>query len=159
MGQIHQLILTQGIEQAKAQSLDALQRQCVDTAFAVMSDTEQRLGIMHAGFAMTALPHKAIGDLVWIRQGANVRLKVESGTDTRDRPVGLPYGAVARIILLYLQTRAVKTRSREIELGKSMRLWLTAMGLETGGENYRLVREQSRRLSLCRLTFSNVLDS
>lgn len=159
MGQIHQLILAQGVEQAKAQSLDPLERRCIETAFAVMSDTEQRLGITHAGFAMTALPHRAIQDLVWIRQGANVRLKVESGADARDHQVGLPYGAVARIILLYLQTRAVKTRSREIELGRSMRLWLTSMGLDTGGENYRLVREQSRRLSLCRLTFYNVLES
>jgi hypothetical protein len=159
MGQVHQLILTQGIEQAKAQSLDPLERQCIETAFAVMSDTEQQLGFMHAGFAMTALPHRAVPDPVWIRQGANVRLKLESGTDPRDRPVGLPYGAVARIILLYLQTRAVKTKSREIELGRSMRLWLTSMGLETGGENYRLVREQSRRLSLCRLTFYNVLET
>lgn len=159
MGQIHQLILSHGIEQAKAQSLDPLERQCIETAFAVMSDTEQRLGFMHAGFAMTALPHRAVQDLVWFRQGANVRLKVESGADTRDQAVGLPYGAVARIILIYLQTKAVKTRSREIELGRSMRLWLTSMGLETGGENYRLVREQSRRLSLCRLTFYNVLEN
>jgi hypothetical protein len=159
MGQIHQLILTHGVEHAKAQSLDSLQRQCVETAFAVMSDTEQRLGIMHAGFAMTALPHRAVQDSVWLREGANVHLKVESGTDAQGRLVGLPYGAIARIILLYLQTEAVKTRSREIELGRSMRLWLTTMGLETGGENYRLVREQSRRLGLCRLTFYNITES
>ena len=159
MGQIHQLILTQGVEHAKAYNSDAIGRQCVETAFAVMSDTEQRLGFMHAGFAMTALPHRSTQDLVWIRQRANVRLKVESGTDARDRPVGLPYGAIARVVLLYLQTRAVQTRSREIELGRSMRLWLTSMGLNTGGENYRLVREQARRLSLCRLTFYNVLEN
>ena len=159
MGQIHQLILTHGVEHAKAQSLRLLQRQCVETAFAVMSDTEQRLGIMHAGFAMTALPHRAVHDSVWLREGANVHLKVESGTDAQGRLVGLPYGAIARIILLYLQTEAVKTRSREIELGRSMRLWLTTMGLETGGENYRLVREQSRRLGLCRLTFYNITES
>jgi len=34
-----------------------------------MSDEEQRIGMMHAGFAMTALPHKAVEDTVWIRQG------------------------------------------------------------------------------------------
>ncbi len=47
------------------------------------------------------------------------------------------------MILLYLQTEAVKTRSREIELGLSMNHWLTSMGIDYGGETYRLVREQS----------------
>src|SRR3712207_9133827 len=57
------------------------------------------------------------------------------------------------MILLYLQTEAVRNRSREVELGRSMNRWLTAMGVNNGGKGYSLVREQSWRLSLCRLTF------
>ena len=34
-----------------------------------------------------------------------------------------------------------------------MHSWLKAMGLNSGGKGYEAVREQSRRLSLCRLTF------
>ena len=158
MGQIHQLILEHGLEEAKARSLGRLDRQCVETAFAVLSDTANRIGIMHAGFAMTALPHKAIGDKVWIRQGGNVKLRIESGFDTNDSLVGLPFGAIARIILLYLQTEAVKTRSREVALGRSINQWLTTMGIDNGGKTYRLVREQSRRLSLCRLTLYRMTD-
>jgi Plasmid encoded RepA protein len=156
MGAIHQLILEHGVDEARAKALDQLQRQCVETAFAVMSDEEKRIGVMHAGFAMTALPHKSIQDLVWTRQGGDVKLRIESGIDVEDRPVGLPYGAVARIILLYLQTEAVRTKSREVELGKSMYYWLKNLGIDDGGKSYRLVREQARRLSLCRLTFYHV---
>jgi hypothetical protein len=158
MGQIHQLILEHGLEEAKARNLGRLDRQCIETAFAVLSDAEHRIGIMHAGFAMTALPHKAIGDKIWIRQGGNVKLRIESGLDAKDTFVGLPFGAIARIILLYLQTEAVKTRSREVELGRSMNQWLTTMGIDNGGKTYRLVREQSRRLSLCRLTLYRMTD-
>jgi hypothetical protein len=158
MGQVHQLILSKGIEEAKAQTADKLERQCVETAFAVMSDEQQRIGIMHAGFAMTALPHKAIDETIWVRQGNNIKLRLESGVDGDDKVVGLPFGAIARIILLYLQTEAVRTQSREIELGRSMNHWLTTMGIDNGGKTYRLVREQSRRLSLCRLTFYRVTD-
>jgi hypothetical protein len=57
------------------------------------------------------------------------------------------------MILLYLQTQAVRTRSREVELGTSMNAWLTAMGIPVGGKTYQIVREQSRRISRCRLTF------
>ena len=91
MGQIHQLILEHGIDEAKARTLDKLDRQCVETAFAVMSDEEQRVGMTHAGFAMTALPHKAVRDTIWIRQGGGVKLKIESGLGTDDQHVGLPY--------------------------------------------------------------------
>jgi hypothetical protein len=62
------------------------------------------------------------------------------------------------MILLYLQTEAVRTRSREVELGRSMNRWLTAMGVNNGGKGYSLVREQSWRLSLCRLTFFSTSD-
>lgn len=154
MGQVHQLILEQGLEQARRACVEKIDRQCVDAAFAVMTDEQQRVGIMHAGFAMTALPHKEIEATQWVRDGGGVRLVIDSGT-TRDlQPVGIPYGSIARMILLYLQTEAVKTRSRDIELGRNMNQWLSTMGIAAvGGKTYRLVREQSKRLSLCRLTF------
>ena len=153
MGRIHSLIHEQGVEAAKAASEDRLGRLCIETAFAVMSDERQKVGVMHAGFAMTALPHKRLVESVWIRESANVRLRVESGADVDGEMVGVPYGSIARMILLYLQSEAVKTRSREVELGKSMNAWLRTMDIDNGGKSYKLVREQSKRLSFCRLTF------
>lgn len=156
MARIHDLILYQGIEATRAQSITKAERVAADAAFRVMSDEEQRIGIMHAGFAMTALPHRATTQTIWERQSGDVKLLLESGRTGATEAIGLPYGAVARIILLYLQTEAVRTRSREVELGRSMNTWLNSMGMDNGGHNYNLVREQSRRLSLCRLTFLRV---
>jgi hypothetical protein len=156
MGKVHQLILSRGIEAAKASSEAKLDRLCIETAFAVLSDEAQRIGIMHAGFAMTALPHKDMSETVWIREGGNIRLRVESGADANATMVGIPFGSIARMILLYLQSEAVKTRSRDIELGRSMNHWLKTMGVDNGGKTYKLVREQSKRLSLCRLTFYRI---
>ena len=73
-------------------------------------------------------------------------------------PVGLPYGSYARFILLFLQSEAVRTGSREIELGRSMRVWLGTMGLSIGGTTYRMVGEQARRISACRLQFFTERD-
>lgn len=156
MGQIHQLIQAHGYEAAKATTEAKIDRLCVETAFAVMTDEQQRVGIMHAGFAMTALPHKHLDVPVWLRESANIRLRVDSGADADGNLVGVPYGSMARMILLYLQSEAVKTRSREVELGRSMNHWLKQMGIDNGGKTYKLVREQSKRLSLCRLTFYQV---
>ena len=78
---------------------------------------------------------------------------IQSGIDRSGKSLGVPYGSYARFILLFLQSQAIKTNSREIELGRSMRVWLGNMGLSIGGTTYRLVNEQARRISGCTLTF------
>jgi len=78
---------------------------------------------------------------------------MDSGLDRAGKAIGLPHGSYARFILLYLQSQAVRSRSREVELGRSMRVWLGAMGLSIGGNTYRKVTEQAKRISGCRLTF------
>jgi hypothetical protein len=67
--------------------------------------------------------------------------------------VGVPYGSTARLIMLFLQTEALRTSSREIELGRSLRQWLLKMGATIGGRNVAAVRDQAERISRCRLTF------
>jgi hypothetical protein len=154
MGQIHQLITSKGIDEArKSAGVDKNARLCVDAAYGVLCDDQAQVGIAHAGFAMAALPHKKVQENVWERDGGQVKLLVESGLDSDRRPIGIPYGSIARMILLYLQTQAVRTRCRDVELGSSMNAWLTAMGIPVGGKTYQIVREQSRRISRCRLTF------
>jgi len=78
MGQVHQLIATHVFEEAKARALGKLDRQCIEAAFAVMTDGERRIGIMPAGFSMTALPHKDITEGVWTRRGGSVRPRIEA---------------------------------------------------------------------------------
>lgn len=154
---IHQTIFSLGIDAARKQAVSALDRQVVETAYAVMSDEDQNFGITHAGFAMSSLPHRETSEHLWVRQsGGGVKLRVMSGLDENDLPVGIPYGATARMILLYLQSKAVAQRTREIELGKSMYGWLNRMGVPRGGKTYARVREQAKRLSYCQLTFFKV---
>jgi hypothetical protein len=125
----------------------------------LLSEEETRLGITHAGFAMTSLPHRRITDPLWARQSNRTKLLVESGRTGDGGWIGVPYGSVARLILLYLQTEAIRTSNPEVELGRSMRGWMTRMSLASGGRNYQLVAEQARRISACRLTFLTDLTS
>jgi Plasmid encoded RepA protein len=153
MGEVHQLILREGLEGARSIACTRADRQAVEAAAAVMAEEVSRLGITHAGFAMTSLPHKRIEEPLWRRQGHRATLLVESGRTGTGDWIGVPYGSVARLILLYLQTEAIRTSSPEVELGRSMHAWLSRMGISAGGKNYKLVLEQARRISACRLTF------
>jgi hypothetical protein len=153
MGDVHSRIAKHGIEGARAMAATKGERQVVDAAAAIMAEEESRLGITHAGFAMTSLPHKRIEEPVWRRSAPQTTLLVASGHDEQGKPIGVPYGSIARLILLYLQTEAIRTGCAEVELGRSMNAWLSRMSIPVGGRTYQLVAEQARRISACRLTF------
>src|ERR1700712_760411 len=138
MAQIHQLILRDGISEARRQAATKHERALVEAAYRVLSEDAEKMGFTYSGFALTSLPHKPQTQLVWRREGHNLVLLLESGRDSSGAAVGLPYGSYARFILLFLQSQAVKSRSREIELGRSMRVWLNKMGLSIGGKSYKL---------------------
>lgn len=154
---VHHLVLVHGHERAR-EMVPQKQRQLVDIAAEVLADERQNIGISYTGFCLTSLPHKRLpDDQAWQKQGHRVALLVEPGrlkTAKGDvKLYGVPYGARARMILLYLQTQAVRTGSPQVALGRSMRNWMERMGLAVGGETARSLREQSARISACTLKF------
>jgi hypothetical protein len=157
MGDLHSLIIQHGRDWAR-EMMPARQRHLVDVAAEVLADEAQRIGITYSGFCLTGFPHKRIGDdEIWEKRGHNVTLLVEPGRlKIGSGPLmlfGVPYGARARMILIYLQTQAVRTGSREVHLGRSMRDWMGRMGLAVGGETVRALRDQARRISACSIKF------
>lgn len=153
---VHQLVLIHGRERAR-EIVPEKQRPLVDIAAEVLSDERQTIGISYTGFCLTSLPHKKLrDDQAWTKQGHKVTLMVEPGRMMyRKKTVlyGVPYGARARMILLFLQGQAIRTGSREIELGRSLSDWMQRMGIGWGGETARAIREQAARISACSLKF------
>lgn len=158
MADVHQQVIDFGAATARQLAVTKIEKQCVDTAAAVMQDDRFDLNILHSGFAMTALPHRKVDELIWERTGGpngEIKLHIESGYGINKDAVGIPYGAVARLILIYLSSEAVANNSRIVELGRSMKQFLDRMGMSVGGKSVAMVRDQSRRISMCRLTFFN----
>jgi hypothetical protein len=154
---VRQLVLVHGHTDARAKTPPE-RKALVDIAAGVLADETQAVGITYTGFCLTGLPHKRLpNDQAWEKTGHRVRLLVEpgrrkGGTGTATY-IGVPYGARARMILLYLQTQAVRTNSREIELGRSLHDWLGRMGLSWGGETGKALRDQAARIAACSLKF------
>jgi hypothetical protein len=153
MAEIHQLIIKHGIAEARRQATTKHDRMLVEAAYQVLSEDAEKMGFTYSGFALTSLPHKPQIGTTWKREGHQLTLVLHAGVDRQEKTVGLPYGSYARFILLFLQSEAIRTQSREIELGASMKRWLVSMGLSVGGKTYRLVSEQARRISMCTLMF------
>lgn len=153
---VHQLVLLHGKERAR-EMVPEKQRSLIDIAAGVLEDESQSIGISYTGFCLTSLPHKKLpDDQAWTKAGHRVTLIVEPGrmlVRKKTQLYGVPYGARARMILLYLQGQAIRTGSREVELGRSLSAWMSRMGIVWGGETARAIRDQAARISACSLKF------
>jgi hypothetical protein len=155
MGEVHTYLEIHGKQGTLALDFD---RRVVDIAADYLSDEENGIGFIYSGWAQAALPHKRLpDDQPWQVRTDRVTLVVEPGrkscADGDLQWVGVPYGSRARLIMLYLQSEALRTGSREVELGKSLRDWFRRMGIAPGGKSIADVREQAERITRCRLTF------
>jgi hypothetical protein len=155
MGAVHDLIEQQGKQAALRADLD---RRSVEAAASYMADDSTSIGFLHSGWCQAALPHRRLPDAQgWQIVSDFVTLVVEPGM----RPgaqiaehIGVPYGSRARLIMLYLQSEALRTQSRQIQLGRSMRDWLQKMGVPVGGKSMQAIRDQAERISRCRLSLN-----
>jgi len=155
MGTVHDILEAHGRQAALTLEIE---RRVVEAAMAYMSDEDGGIGFLYSGWCQAALPHKRLADdKGWQVEGDRYCLIVEPGM--RRGPggqpvhVGVPFGSRARLILIYLQSEALRTQSREVMLGRSLRNWLERMQIPVCGRNLDIVREQTERISRCRLTF------
>ena len=155
MAHVHRLILEHGKAQALRSEHD---RAVVEAAAAYLSSEDTDIGYLFSGWAQAALPHRRLpDDAAWQVTTDRVTLIIQPGLrpalDGTPVSVGVPYGSRARLILLYLQTEAVRTNSREVELGRSLHAWLRRLEIPIGGKQMATVRDQAERISRCRLSF------
>jgi hypothetical protein len=154
MAEIHDLITTQGKKAAIEAGWPA---DLVRAAGIYLADEDTGLGFASSGWAQVSLPvSRPADDAIWSIASDRVKLLIEPGRRLKGDDyelIGVPWGCHARLILLWLQSEALRTNSRQVELGGSMREWLRRIGVSVGGKTDRSVREQAERISRCRLTF------
>src|SRR4028118_1055820 len=112
MATVHQLLAEKGKQGAIASG--AVDREIVEAAARYMSDEESGLGFVYSGWTQCALPHRRLkDDEPWTVASERVRLVVQPGLrpigdDGQLESVGVPFGAHARLILLFLPPAALR---------------------------------------------------
>jgi hypothetical protein len=155
MSELHDRICERGRQMTLELTPAGEGRRIVDLAAAFLGCEDLETGFTHPGMCLTILPYRALPpDREWRRSSPHMTLSVQPLRDSEGRLRGVPYGAKARMILLYLQSEAVRAQSPEIELGASMHAWLKRLGISAGGKTYAQVSEQADRISSCVLTFT-----
>ena len=104
-----------------------------------------KIGFMARGLVQATMPHKRTPDLVHQRVNGDYNFTMSA----INPDVGLPYGSVPRLLLAWLATEAVTTRTRELILGDSMSEFMRQLGMvPTGGRwgSITRLKDQTTRL-------------
>lgn len=119
------------------------------------------LAFMARFLCQATIPHSNPGKEVTAfgRRCGEISLSMQAGIwlDQKSRPqnVGLPYGTVPRLLLAWMTTEAVKTKSPELVLGRSLSQFMHQLGLVPTGGRWGTVtrlKDQARRLFAARVT-------
>jgi len=131
----------------------------VESAHEILSEmpASEDFAFQHAGLCQTCLPHSRpkLNHTIWKRQSGRFTLLIRPGIATSASSdtavgdyVGVPYGPKARLIMIFLQTEGVK--SRTVHLGKNLSAFLRSLGVpRTGGTRGAIsqVKEQFTRIA------------
>ena len=124
--------------------------QIINDALAIEAESAQdagALGFMARAMVQATLPHKKVVGNEFERRNGNYTLTLLAPSK-----IGLPYGTVPRLLLAWLTTEAVKTQSRELELGDSLSGFMRELDMvPTGGRwgSITRLKDQTKRLFSC----------
>lgn len=129
----------------------------VTEALAIEAETAKEagtLGFMARALVQATMPHKKIEENEFKRTNGAFSLIMLAPSTT-----GLPYGSIPRLLIAWLTTEAVKTQSRELELGNTLSQFMRELSLmPTGGRwgSITRLKEQMTRLFSCFVTCSYI---
>ncbi len=108
----------------------------------------ESVGYMARVLVQATLPHSAQEGCAYSRTNGRLRVSIQAPPE-----LGLPYGVYPRLILAWIATEAVRTRSRRLELGRSLSQFMARLGvIPTGGQwgtIARLKDQLERLLASC----------
>jgi hypothetical protein len=133
-------------------------RRVVAAGATIMQEAPDRADFLHAILCQVGMPRKATPGRVFERSSGGASMMLEAGklwTGRTWREVPLPYGTRPRLVMVHVSSEAVRTRSREIHIGDSMKDFLIALGIDTNGGargGYTMFKRQMEALAASRLT-------
>ena len=94
------------------------------------------------------LPHKSPGYIpVWSRKNGNLTLSIQPGWNyKKNKPIGYPCGTIPRLLLFWMTTEALRTKSRRLELGHSLASFMEELGLNPDNGSVGAKRSDAHRL-------------
>ncbi len=132
-----------------------VQKRLIRASAAIRQNAPEEITYQHTVLCQTALPVRRPdeGVRVWEREQGRAALRIEAGAarDPRSRKfveLPLPFGPKARMVLMHLNSEAIRRRSPEIEVEDSMTAFVRRlMRADPNGREIRAFKDQLSALS------------
>jgi len=112
------------------------------------------LGFMARALVQATMPHSKTTGTEFSRRNGNFCLTMLAKSD-----VGLPYGSIPRLLMVWLTTEAVKTKKRELVLGNNLSEFMRQLDLvPTGGRWGTITRLRDQMTKLFSASISCTYD-
>lgn len=141
------------------------ERQLIEASALVSMDlpSDQDRAFLARQLVQTTLPHSDPGNVpVWSRTNGNLTLTIQQGYEDDGTPCGHPYGTIPRLLMYWMTTEALRTKSARLELGDSLSAFLDELGLDStrGGKrsDAQRLRQQMARLFEARVSFTTRIE-
>jgi hypothetical protein len=110
--------------------------------------TQADLVFIAREFVLCTLPHSDPGDVpLWKRTNGNLTLGIQPGMNIETgKSYGIPYGTIPRLLLIWMITEILRTKSRRLELGNHLSDFMKALGLNSSNGSTGAKRSDARRL-------------
>ena len=149
--------------------LTLAQRKLLDASALIFGEraTPKDAAYIARQLVQATLPHRNPSDVaLWKRTNGNITLAIQAGMNIRTgKSYGYPYGTIPRLLLFWMTTEAVKTKSRRLELGNSLTSFMNDIGLNPNNgssgakrSDARRLRDQMLRLFRARITFETEIE-
>jgi hypothetical protein len=125
----------------------------VAEAFALDEEEARKtgaIGYMARAMVQATMPHSRVTGAEFKRKNGNFNISMLAPSD-----IGLPYGALPRLIMTWMTGEAVRTKTRELILGDSLSAFMRELHLvPTGGRwgSITRLKSQMSRLLACSVT-------
>lgn len=125
--------------------------------------SDQDKAFLARQLVQTTLPHADPGNVpVWSRTNGNITLLIQQGYKANGEGVGHPYGTIPRLLMYWMTTEAVRTKTPRLVLGDSLAAFMEELGLDSRGGGARSDRarleQQMRRLFAARISFEGTIQ-
>lgn len=115
------------------------------------------LGYMARALVQATMPHSKVTSNQFTRHNGAYTL-----TMLAPHEIGLPYGSIPRLLISWVTTEAVLTKSPAVELGHTLSGFMAEMGLiPTGGRwgSITSLKEQTRKLFSCSVSLRYEMET
>ncbi len=143
-------------------SLTPVQIRLIGSSEGIREERSEEIAYQHSVLCQTSLPYRSTPERRWEAQNGNVMLLVQAGeafdpTKKQWVELPLPFGPKARLILMYLNSQAIRTQSPIIDVEDSMTAFLRVVqnGRDPNGDEIQKFKQQLASLARAKISMAH----